>query len=218
MKGINMNMTITILVIVMMIIAIALVFQYGCKTSGSSPNEKKDELNVSVDVPAESNEIIIMTDSNSFVGYIERFNPGKEQWLNKRERKLPNIIKVKFDVGRTGILEMNSPRMRHWSNMMENQERSGKPVYVEIDPQSEVIMNLLIPRKLKVQNFQTNENGDMVFFLSPSAAGHFLLRSNPDFNKLSAILQDAMQNDVELFITETRDEHEIIDVRVVSGG
>jgi hypothetical protein len=49
--------------------------------------------------------------------------------------------------------------------------------------------------------------------LQPSSAIHAVLRSDPNFEFMRATLQSALNEDTNLLITETRDEHEIIDVR-----
>lgn len=220
MKGMNMNITLPIIImIVLFIIVIASLVQYRSRSSPTPVNDEKDVIIEPTEVTeAEiTDKKNVMTDSSSFVAYIIGFDPGKEKWLKKKAEELPDIIKVIFEGDRIGILDMQNSRMIHWSSMMEHQQRSGEPVYVEIGVPSMGIVNMLIPKKFKVQSFETSEKGDLIFLLSPSAAGHLLLRSNPDFDSMNSLLQEAIKNDMELLITETRDEHEIIDVRIPFG-
>lgn len=120
---------------------------------------------------------------------------------------------VRFKAGQMGLLDMKSPRAVHWANVIDQLAQDNEPVYVEIDEESNVITNLLIPRIYKVEALDTDERGDLIVRLMPSQAIHFLLKSHPNFEPLRNKLQTALDSGSELLITETRDEHEIIDAR-----
>ncbi len=69
-----------------------------------------------------------------------------------------------------------------------------------------------LPEKVTV-HFKTGQTGLLDMKNQPSSAIHVLLRSDPNFESMQASLQAAMDEGSERLITETRDEHEIIDVR-----
>ena len=144
---------------------------------------------------------------------IRSFSPTEENWVAKPAENLPEKVTVSFKTGQRGLLDMKSPRAVHWANIIEQLAKANQPVYVEIDEESKVITRLLIPQVFKVQGLKTDERGDVIVRLMPSSAIHFLLKSDPNFKSIQTTLQNALDNDSPLLITETRDEHEIIDAR-----
>ncbi len=155
-----------------------------------------------------------MLNSTIFVDGIRNFSSNIENWINKPTSEYPNQITLNFTSGKNGILDLNSPRAVHWADVLDQQIKAKKPVYVEIDQETEVITNVIIPKLFKVASFDTDEFGNLVVWLSPSMAAHFLIKSAPNFEKMKVKLEQAKNDDVEMWITETRDNHEIIDVRL----
>ena len=51
----------------------------------------------------------------------------------------------------------------------------------------------------------------------PYGARHFLRRSNPDFEELRRTLEEAREKGSPILVTETLEQHEIIDARPVPG-
>ena len=139
--------------------------------------------------------------------------PTREQWISKPSEKLPEKVTVRFKTGQTGLLDMKNPRSVHWVNIIDRLEKAKKPVYVEIDEETNFITKLLIPIVDKVKVLEADERGDVVVGLVHSPTVHILLRSDPNFETIYNALQSALDDRVELLITETRDEHEIIDAR-----
>jgi hypothetical protein len=154
-----------------------------------------------------------MRSSFTVVGGIRGFSPAREEWVTKPDDALPSQVTVTFRDGQTGHLDMTNPRAVHWARVIEERDRAGEPVYVEIDEETNVITNFLIPTVCKVEALEPDDAGDIRVRLAPSAAVHLLLKSNPDFDAMRTELQSAMDNDQYLQVTETRDEHEIIDIR-----
>jgi hypothetical protein len=58
----------------------------------------------------------------------------------------------------------------------------------------------------------------MTIGLIISHARHMLRRANPDYDELLEELESAQKSGASVLVTETRDEHEIIDVRKVAEG
>ncbi|NMB75711.1 MAG: hypothetical protein GYA21_11360 [Myxococcales bacterium] len=85
-------------------------------------------------------------------------------------------------------------------------------VYLEIDPATRVIDEVLAPYDSPV--LSVNEQADRAeVLLVYSAAYHFLLRSHPDYARMISDLRSSVEHGNNLLITESRDEHFIIDVR-----
>jgi len=128
------------------------------------------------------------------------------------------FVTVQFQAGDTGLLNMSLPHTRVWYEVIASMRQSNKPVYVEIDPQTNVITELLIPLRVKVGNMvPSKENrNDMEVELIISHAVHHLRHANPLFQKLAKQLKSAKQKGSEVLVTERPDNHEIIDVRISS--
>jgi hypothetical protein len=144
---------------------------------------------------------------------IRSFSPTRENWMGKTVEEMPEKVTVQFKTGQTGLLDMMSPRAVHWAEIFDRLERANRPVYVEVDEESRVITKVLIPRVYKVKALEPDDKGDICVRLDPSAAVHLLLQSDPNHEAMQTKLQTALDDDSELLITETRDDHEIIDVR-----
>jgi hypothetical protein len=162
--------------------------------------------------------IIIAGDINMYsqkklVGGIHSFSPTKEKWIAKSVENLPEKVTVHFKTGQTGFLDMKNLRAVHWARIIDELERTKQPVYVEIDMESNVITNVLIPELFKVERLDPDEHGNLMVRLQPSSAIHLLLQSDPNFESMRDSLQAALNEGSERLVTETRDEHEIIDVR-----
>lgn len=144
---------------------------------------------------------------------VSNFSPTRERWVSKPIEDLPDRLTVTFKTGQTGILDMKNPRAVHWAKRIDEMAQADKPVYVEIDQESNIITNVRIPRIYKIERLDPGDHGNLFVRLQPSSAIHLLLRSDPNFESMRDSLQAALADSSERLITETRDEHEIIDVR-----
>ena len=144
---------------------------------------------------------------------VKAFSPTLESWKAKSATKRPKKVKVTFNNDQTGLLDMDSLRAVHWAEMIDAQSRENQPVYIEVDEESNVITNLLIPSTFKVDKITIDEFGNLNVLFQPSSAVHLLLKSESNFDAMQTKLQEALDNGTELVVTETRDEHEIIDIR-----
>lgn len=159
-----------------------------------------------------------MHSQSRLVDGIHAFSPTRENWVSKPIEELPHKVTVHFKTGQTGLLDMKNPRAVHWARMIDELERGNQPVYVEIDDETGVITNVRVPRVYKVERLDVDEHENLRVRLQPSSAIHLLLRSDPNFETMRASLQAALGDGSERLITETRDEHEIIDVRLPGAG
>jgi hypothetical protein len=144
---------------------------------------------------------------------ISSISPGREKWISRPVEQLPSKVAVNFKMGQIGFLEMKNPRAVVWAKVIDRLAQEKRPVYVEIDEETKVVTNILIPAVYKVKQIDTDKYGNLLVRLQPSQAIHGLLRSDPNFETMQASLKEAMNDGTERLITETRDEHEIIDVR-----
>jgi hypothetical protein len=125
---------------------------------------------------------------------------------------MPQFVTVQLRGGRSARLEMGTPMAALWFDILEFQLQSNTPVYLEVDLNTKEIQELLVPMVMQVAALTPTQDAVEVE-LNVSAAIHGLKRSNPDFAQILDILEAALQDGSTLWVTETRDEHEIIDVR-----
>ncbi len=96
---------------------------------------------------------------------------------------------------------------------LQTSQEYGTPVYLEIDVATRAIQEVLVPYDSPVANLR--EQADRVEVeLIWSAAIHVLMRDQPGFEDMLAELQASLDDGSNRLVTETRDSHEIIDVRL----
>jgi hypothetical protein len=126
----------------------------------------------------------------------------------------PEPVRVTLGSGRSALLDMRPSRSRIWAEVLQSLRESGQPAYLEIDPESDLITQLLIPLRVTVAGVRPAEVGEgLEVDLVISHARHLLRRDNPDFERLLSVLEAANRTGEEVLVTETLDQHEIIDVR-----
>lgn len=144
---------------------------------------------------------------------ISEFFPTRDKWTGKPPEQLPKKLTVRFKKGQKGTLDLKDPLSAHWANMMDEQAQANRPVYVEIDDETGVITNLLIPQVFTVERVDTDEQGNLRVRLHQSMAVHAVIISDPNFDAIRDSLQAALADGSERLITSTLDDLEIIDVR-----
>lgn len=154
-----------------------------------------------------------MVHPNRLVDKIRSLSPSWQLLAAKPIEELTEIVTIYFETGQSGFLDMKNRRAVHWARTIDRLRRANRPVYVEIDPETNIITNLLIPRIWKVRSLVPDEKGDIIVDLPPSAAVHYLLQSHPNFEEILGTLQSALDENANVLVTETREEFEIIDVK-----
>jgi hypothetical protein len=120
-------------------------------------------------------------------------------------------LEVRFESGQSGLLDMSVHRGAVWADVLRSLHERKQPAYVEIDPETGLITELLLPLRFGVGRIEPSEEGLMVELIF-SHGRHHLLRSNEDFDELRETLEAAKKRKTAVLVTET-DEHEIVDVR-----
>jgi hypothetical protein len=148
---------------------------------------------------------------------VRSFSPTKENWAFQPMENLPKKLIVHFKTGQTGRLDMKDPLSAHWANMIARQAQANQPVYVEVDEETGVITNVLIPQVITVERLETDERGNLLVRMHQLSAKHAVLHSAPDFDAMRDSLQAALNDGSERLITSTRDDLEIIAVQIPPG-
>jgi hypothetical protein len=127
-----------------------------------------------------------------------------------------SLVTVKLHRGQSVQLDMSMPSAKTWAGILESMQRAKQAVYLKIAPKTGLVTDLLIPRAVKVATLKTaNRKGDVVVELVISQMRHYLRRSNPDFKSLLSILENALRTEIPVLVTDSRDRHEIVDVRPI---
>lgn len=153
---------------------------------------------------------------NALVDEIKDISDPAALRVAAREGPRGQYLTVAFASGRTGLLDVTEHRSRVWAEVLESLRESGTPAYVEIDPRTGLITEVLQPVRFTVGRLSPVSDGVEVE-LVPSQARHYLRRSDPDFDALRRRLEEARRAPRPLWVTETLTEHEIIDVRPAPG-
>ena len=157
-----------------------------------------------------------MNSQKILIDGIRSFSPARENWVGKAVEDFPKSVTVQFKAGQTGHLDLKDPLSAHWANMIDEQAQANQPVYIEIDKETNVITNLLIPQIFTVHRLETDEHDNLLVHLHQSHAVHAVLKSDPNFTAMRDSLQAALDDGSERLITKTLNDLEIIDVRLTS--
>jgi Glutaminase len=125
-------------------------------------------------------------------------------------------LSVELDDGRRVRLDPENPRSPGFAQVLEGLAQLGRPVYVEVDPETSAIGRLFIPHVAHVIGLRPTEAGYDVS-LDMSHARHGLRRDRPDFAELEGRLREALDKGAPVIVTDD-DAQDIIDVRFFDYG
>ena len=116
--------------------------------------------------------------------------------------------------GGASLLDLNDPRAVVWEGILDDLRQTDEPVYLETDPNTNVIRQILYPRSVVVSNIAPAPAGNLhEVELEISHARHYLDTTSPDYQQLLNALTVAHQQGTPVLVTETLEAHQIIDVR-----
>ena len=120
-------------------------------------------------------------------------------------------VTVRFAGGKFGVLDLSQPRSLVWAEVLHSMWEANQPAYVEIDPVTNLITELLCPLVVKVGDIrETNSGAELDLIISH--ARHYLQRTQANYREWLDGLDSARRQKSPVIITET-DDHQIIDVR-----
>lgn len=120
-------------------------------------------------------------------------------------------ISVELEGERRVRLDPADSRSAGFAKVLDGLSKQGLPVYVEIDPATQAVTQLLIPHVARVVSISPSE-GTLDIELEPSHARHHLRLGEADSAEMERELRDALQSGRLLIVTED-DAHHIIDIR-----
>jgi hypothetical protein len=149
--------------------------------------------------------------ADAHVGLLQSLTRPEEVRAERQPVAGPSLT-VTFADGRQARLNLTDYRSRVWAQVLQNLYHSGQPAYVEIDPDSLLITQLLQPLRFTVGDIRKVDGGLEVDLII-SHGRHYLRRSNPNFESLRDALDNARKRGTPVLVTETLNEHEIIHIQ-----
>ena len=158
-----------------------------------------------------------MPNPNALVARVKTITPASKARRRPEEANVPERTAIDFEGERQAFLPRGK-RAAVWEKMLEHTRQANLPAYVEVDPDTSVITRVLMPIRARVVSLEPAADGNVNVRLIESHAAHVLLRTNPDFQEMLNKLEATRVNGTEALVTSTRDENEIIDVRIAAPG
>lgn len=157
-----------------------------------------------------------MAERNALVDGVKSLSTPSMASIKEKGVTAAPKVAVSFQGGNDGYLDMSKSRSTVWAEVLESLSKENQPAYVEIDPGTKEITELLIPIEVNIGNISSPDGeGDVEVELIISHARHVLRKKNPEFEELLSTIQAALQKNLPVVISEN-DNHEIIDVRIKS--
>ena len=123
---------------------------------------------------------------------------------------------ISFSAGRTGLLDLSTERGEVWAEVLASLQEQQSPAYIEIDPVSSQITQLLIPMVVRVGRIKSTGRGVDVELII-SHAIHSLAVTHPRYQELLQRLKEAQASGESVAVTEDPASHEIIQVTALAG-
>lgn len=127
---------------------------------------------------------------------------------NEREASLP----IKLQGEWKARLHFSHPKANVWARMLDFLQQNNRPVYAELDNDTDAILRLYMPIAAKVLDIAPSAEVVHVG-LNTSQAVHYLRRNNPDFEQFMGLLQSSKDSAITIMVTARHHDFEIIDVR-----
>ena len=126
---------------------------------------------------------------------------------------VPGHVVVHLSDG-AALLDLADPQAVVWEAVLDDVRQANEPVFLEMDATTNVIKQVLLPQSVVVTDIAPAPVGVRhEVTLEISHARHYLNTTNPDYQQLFNALSVARKQGTSVLVTETLDDHEIIDVR-----
>lgn len=124
---------------------------------------------------------------------------------------------ITFGDGRRARVDAGDPRASGWLAVLETLRTAGLPAYVELEPGSDRVREVLVPQAVHVGELRDVGEATEVELIV-SQARHLLVRADPRYAELLGHLHRARADGSPVLVTERLTDHVIIDVRSLPEG
>lgn len=159
-----------------------------------------------------------MANPNAFVAFVRTVEPAPPGPDTAGAGGDSQQFSISFDNGQTVRLDPADPRSRAFAEVLEDARREAVAAFVEVNPRTQALARVFFPHIARVLGIKRLPSGDVEVLLKPSSGRHVLNRTTPDFEEILAALSEAHERKATLAITETPNEHDIIDARPLRVG
>jgi hypothetical protein len=154
-----------------------------------------------------------MPNKHVIVDRVKSLDPLNGPLAAGRGAAAPGHVVVHLS-GSAALLDLADPQAVVWEAVLDDLRNANEPVFLETDPNTNVIKQMLLPRSVAVVGVAPAPVGNRhEVDLENSQARHYLSTTNPDYQELLNALSVARKQGTPVLVTETLDDHEIIDVR-----
>jgi hypothetical protein len=128
----------------------------------------------------------------------------------------PRGLEVELDEGRRVRLDPENPRSEGFARVLAGLAELRRPVYLELDPNTEAVSRLLIPAVGRIKKVRDVEDG-VELQLDTSHRRYLLRRQQDDFAEMELTLRKAQSAATPVMLTSD-DAQEVADIRFFRPG
>src|SRR6187431_824924 len=116
-----------------------------------------------------------------YLGKIRNSSPLMEKIANRPVLEKKKPMEVNLEGEWKGTLQLDSRRANVWAKILDHLQRTNRPVYVEIDNDTNIITKLYVPFATKVIDINISDENVVYVVFNKSHARHYLRRNLPEF-------------------------------------
>ena len=117
-----------------------------------------------------------------------------------RRGAAPELSGFELEHGQTLRFDPNNPRSNGFARVLAGLGELRRPVYVEVDPETEAVSRLLIPHVGLVTELRDVPDG-LEVQIDTSQGRHLLKRERPDFAEIESAIRDAKASKSAIILT-----------------
>jgi hypothetical protein len=125
-------------------------------------------------------------------------------------------LSIELDGGRVVRLDPQDKRSEGFARVFASLAELGNPVYLELDPKTEAVARIIVPRVGRVRAVREVDGG-IEIQLEKSHARHLLRRDHPDFEEMERALGEA-ESSGRLLMLSPDDAQGVEDLRLFRPG
>ncbi len=130
----------------------------------------------------------------------------------ERETQPNSVLRLR---GGPSLLALrNDPRYEAWRHAVGEQQKRKAPVYVEFDPETNLIKALYTSLLRKVESVEDGTNGRTVVIFLRAPSSYFVSKDRADSQKMISLLQAAAKSHQEVLVVFHPSTLEILDLRL----